>query len=75
MGEVVYRLVRQHDLTYAIEMKTVDGTSRLIKGFAWEKYSDTWIAEQQQKAPTDEVWIRRRLKSWRCRTGNRKTDL
>jgi len=65
MGEVVFRLVFQHDLTYAIELAMADGKQRVIKGFARKEDAEAWIAEQQQKAPTDEVWVRRPLKTWR----------
>ncbi len=65
MGKVAFRLVFQHDLTYAIEMKMADGTPRLIKGFAREEDADAWIAEQQQKVPADEIWVRQPLKTWR----------
>jgi len=65
MGEVVFRLVFQHDLSYAIELIMADGKQRVIHSFAREEDAEAWIAEQMKKAPTDEVWIRRPLKTWR----------
>ena len=65
MGTVVFRLIFQHDLTYAIELTMADGTRKLIKSFTREAEAEAWIAKQQRRAPKDEVWIRRPLRSWR----------
>ena len=65
MGTVTYRLVFQHDLTYAIEMTMADGRKKVIKSFAREAEAEAWIAEHKMLAPKEEVWVRRPMKSWR----------
>ncbi len=65
MAEVSFRLVFQHDLTYAIEMTMADGRKKLVKSFDREDDAEVWIAERRRLAPKDEVWVRRPLRSWR----------
>ena len=65
VGTVTFRLVFQHDLTYAIELTTADGKHSVIKNFAREADAEAWIEEKKGGAPADEVWVRRPLKNWR----------
>lgn len=64
MGKVTYRLVFQHDLTYAVEVKVRSGIETVTKGFADEATAEAWIAEQLRTAPEGEVWVRRLTLSW-----------
>jgi hypothetical protein len=64
VGQVVFRLVFLHDLSYAIEMTMADGSHRLVKGFVREADAEAWIAAQKRLAPKDEIWIRRPMLNW-----------
>ena len=64
-GNVFYRLILLHDLTYAVEMTMADRSEKLVKGFVDEAAAVAWITEQRRLAPDGEVWIRRRKLSWR----------
>jgi len=64
-GEVAYRLVLLHDLTYAVELKLGSGAETVSRGFADEAAAEAWIAERQCAAPRGEVWVRRPNLRWR----------
>ena len=64
MGQVTFRLVVQHDYTYAVQLRMADGKRTVIKDFAREAEAEAWIEEQKRKAPEGEVWERLPLKNW-----------